>query len=132
MAVKKPKAPAEELEQTVQGDQPDDAKKTRAKSKAAPKKSQSGTKAKSSKSTAEETGTVAPKAKLLSQSVPNENQLYQLVTDVKRKPSLIKRRTICSTCWSLIKLDVSSLIILRALRRSKAPLLQSCTTARSR
>lgn len=37
MAVKKPKAPAEELEQTVQGDQPDDAKKTRAKSKAAPK-----------------------------------------------------------------------------------------------
>lgn len=78
MAVKKPKAPAEELEQTVQGDQPDDAKKTRAKSKAAPKKSQSGTKAKSSKSTAEETGTVAPKAKLLSQSVPSDEPVVSI------------------------------------------------------
>ena len=78
MAVKKPKAPAEELEQTVQGDQPDDAKKTRAKSKAAPKKSQSGAKAKSSKNTAEETGTVAPKAKLLSQSVPGDEPVVAI------------------------------------------------------
>ena len=45
MALKKPKA-TEELKQNPQADQPDDAKKTRAKSKAAPKKSQSGTKAK--------------------------------------------------------------------------------------
>ena len=48
MALKKPKA-TEELKQNPQADQPDDAKKTRAKSKAAPKKSQSGTKVKSSK-----------------------------------------------------------------------------------
>ena len=68
MALKKPET-TEELKQNPQADQPDDAKKTRAKSKSAPKKSQSGTKAKVSKKTAEETGTVAPKAKTLSQSV---------------------------------------------------------------
>lgn len=78
MAVKKSKAPAEELEQTVQGDQPDDAKKTRARSKAAPKKSQSGTKAKSSENAKEETGTVAPKARLLSQSVPGDEPVVSI------------------------------------------------------
>ena len=43
MAEKKSKVPAEELEQSMQGEQPDDAKKTRAKPKAAQKKTQSGT-----------------------------------------------------------------------------------------
>lgn len=54
MALKKPKSPAEELEQTVQGEQPDDAKKTRAKPKAAPKKTQSGTRTRASKKAAED------------------------------------------------------------------------------
>ena len=77
MALKKPET-TEELKQNPQADQPDDAKKTRAKSKSAPKKSQSGTKAKVSKKTAEETGTVAPKAKTLSQSVPGEEPVVAI------------------------------------------------------
>ena len=77
MALKKPET-TEELKQNPQADQPDDAKKTRAKSKSAPKKPQSGTKAKVSKKTAEETGTVAPKAKTLSQSVPGEEPVVAI------------------------------------------------------
>lgn len=77
MALKKPES-TEELKQNPQADQPDDAKKTRAKSKSAPKKPQSGTKAKVSKKTAEETGTVAPKAKTLSQSVPGEEPVVAI------------------------------------------------------
>ena len=77
MALKKPET-TEALKQNPQADQPDDAKKTRAKSKSAPKKPQSGTKAKVSKKTAEETGTVAPKAKTLSQSVPGEEPVVAI------------------------------------------------------
>lgn len=77
MALKKPKAPAEELEQTVQGEQPDDAKKTRAKSKAAPKKSQSGTKAKTSKK-AEDVDDVNEKKKYVTQSSPIDEPVISI------------------------------------------------------
>ncbi len=70
MATKKNQVPAEELEQTVQGEQPDDAKKTRAKSKAASKKTRSGTKTKSDKKTAEDIGESTEKTKYVIQSSP--------------------------------------------------------------
>ena len=78
MALKKPKAPAEELEQTVQGDQPDDAKKTRAKSKAAPKKSQSGTKAKSSKKATEDIDDANEKKRYVTQSSPIDEPVISI------------------------------------------------------
>ena len=78
MAVKKPKAPAEELEQTVQGEQPDDAKKTRAKSKAAPKKSQPGTKAKSSKKATEDIDDANEKKRYVTQSSPIDEPVISI------------------------------------------------------
>ncbi len=68
MATKKNQAPAEELEQTMQGEQPDDAKKTRARSKAASKKTQSGAKTKSSKKTGEDDGDTKEKSRFVTQS----------------------------------------------------------------
>lgn len=70
MALKKPKSPAEELEQTVQGEQPDDAKKTHAKPKTAPKKTQSGTKAKTSKKAAEDADDASEKKRYVTQYSP--------------------------------------------------------------
>ena len=78
MALKKPKAPAEELEQTVQGEQPDDAKKTRAKPKAAPKKTQSGTRAKSIKKAVEDDGDVKEKTKFTTQSSPSDEPVVSI------------------------------------------------------
>lgn len=77
MALKKPKA-TEELKQNPQADQPDDAKKTRAKSKAAPKKSQSGTKAKTSKKPAEDGGEVKEKNRYVTQTSPIDEPVVSI------------------------------------------------------
>ena len=78
MAEKKSKVPAEELEQSMQGEQPDDAKKSRSKPKAAPKKTQSGTRAKSSKKAAEDDGDVKEKTRFATQSSPSDEPVVSI------------------------------------------------------
>lgn len=78
MAEKKSKVPADELEQSMQGEQPDDAKKSRSKPKAAPKKTQSGTRAKSSKKAAEDDGDVKEKTKFATQSSPSDEPVVSI------------------------------------------------------
>ena len=78
MALKKPKSPAEELEQTVQGEQPDDAKKTRAKPKAAPKKTQSGTRTRASKKAAEDADDASEKKRYVTQYSPIDEPVISI------------------------------------------------------